>query len=136
MTRTGKDQDNPPIIDFEGQDWHQQDDTWIPGQNNAPTMNKAKADPIHAQSDSGANRIVTDNLSILRNVRQIEPYPMGGCNKDDPAAIICTATGDLQLESIDGTKIIVKAYYSEQVDGTIISPTTIVVQHKDRYVGC
>jgi deoxyuridine 5'-triphosphate nucleotidohydrolase len=74
-------------------------------------------------------------MSLLKNVSIIEPYPMGGCNKNDPAAIICTAKGTLQLSSIDGTKLSVQAYYSDQVDGTIISPTTIVVQHKERFVG-
>ena len=88
-----------------------------------------------AQLDSGANRIVTDDLSLLTNIKMIDPYPMGGCNKNHPAAIICTATDTLQLSSMNGTKLSVTAYYSNQVDGTIISPTTIIVQHKEHYVG-
>ena len=122
MARTGKDKDNPLHELVQEEHIH-------------PIINKAVNNHTPAQSDSGANRIVTDNLDLLTNVKQITPYPMGGCNKNDPAAIICTATGDLQMTAINGTKLTIRAYYSEQVDGTIISPTTIVVQHTDRFVG-
>ena len=87
------------------------------------------------QSDSGANRVVTDDLSRLVKVHNIEDYPMGGCNKSDPAAIVCTKSGFLPMVSKEGTTILVKAYYSNLVDGTIISPTAIVEQHSDIYSG-
>ena len=134
MARTGKDRDNPKMTTFDGSNWAQHNDQWQPAQIEA-TVNKTSANMLPAQSDSGANRIVTDDMTILKNVKIIEPYPMGGCNKNDPAAIICTTTGELTITSTKGDQITVKAYYSEQVDGTIISPTTIAVQHSDRFVG-
>jgi hypothetical protein len=88
-----------------------------------------------AQSDSGANRIVTDDLTKLTDIRYINPIPMGGCNKDDPSAITCTAIGILQLESTSGQILKTKAYYSKEVDGTIISPTTMISQHRQQFSG-
>ena len=134
--------DNVPQNCIEGHDWQYDDDgKWIPP---LPPEKEATQDKVMSsiapaqdinQSDSGANRIVTDDISILDNVKYIDPFPMGGCNKNDPAAIVCTATGHLTLHANDGTQIKVKAYFSEQVDGTIISPTTIVTQHKNKFVG-
>ena len=137
MENIGQDRDNPKnMIKFEGQDWEQHDNNWRAHQKkDKSTISEMVSKNVAAQSDSRANRIVKDDLSILTNVKIIAPYPMGGCNKTDPAAIICTATGELTLTSMDNTKISVKACFSEQVDGTIISPTTMVVQHKERYVG-
>ena len=99
------------------------------------TMTIPPETPTIAQSDSGANRIVTDNLSLLTHVKHITPMPMGGCNKEDSAAIICTATGILTITGKNNDIIKVKAYYSEEVDGTIISPTTIVTQLRDKFSG-
>ena len=125
---------------FEGKDWSRDDSgMWIPPmppEQPIKIMKSATSDNIDKnQSDSGANRIVTDDISMLDNVKIIAPVPMGGCNKNDPAAIVCTAMGDLTLTSTDGNQLKVKAYFSEQVDGTIISPTTIVTQHKHRFIG-
>ena len=135
-------EDNPTTIRninklqncFEGKDWNRDDSgRWIPPmppEQPIKIMKSATSDNIDKnQSDSGANRIVTDDISMLDNVKIIAPVPMGGCNKNDPAAIVCTAMGDLTLTSTDGNQLKVKAYFSEQVDGTIISPTTIVTQH-------
>jgi hypothetical protein len=138
ITRSGQDRDNPDIA-ASGQDRDNTDteayDEIQQQQHIGPNIHKTHISSTPAQSDSGANRIVTDDITLLSNVQMIDPYPMGGCNKNDPAAIICTAIGNLQLTAVDGTKIKVKAYFSEQVDGTIISPTTIVVQHKEKFVG-
>ena len=91
-----------------------------------------KLHTINLQSDSGANRIVTDQLQLLQDVIFIKDYPMGGCNKDD-IAITCTAKGKLTLHGLDGSSILVEAFYSSQVDGTIVSPTTVVRQHSTRF---
>ena len=84
------------------------------------------------QSDSGANRIVTDDLRLLDNVTFINNYPMGGCNKD-AIALICTAKGQLTLQDEHGQKLQVECYYSQDVDGTIVSPTAIICQHHHRF---
>ena len=84
------------------------------------------------QSDSGANRIVTDNMKLLENITFIKDYPMGGCNKED-IAIVCTAKGLLKLTDTHGNTIRVECYFSKDVDGTIVSPTAIVRQHSEKF---
>jgi deoxyuridine 5'-triphosphate nucleotidohydrolase len=88
-----------------------------------------------AQSDSGANAIVTNDITLLKNVKMIDNYPMNGCNKNDPAAIVCTALGMMPMQTTTGEILWVKTYYSAELDGTLISPTTLVRQHSDRFSG-
>jgi hypothetical protein len=132
---------------FEGHNWISTDNgKWKPPPKppeievTLPTDTQDPSQPIlhptkhsQIQNDSGANRIVTDNLSSLRNVQMIKPIPMGGCNKNDTAAITCTAIGQLPIRTIDGKELLTKAYYSAEVDGTIISPTAMVQQHITSY---
>ena len=80
MARTGKDRDNPKMTTFDGSNWAQHNDQWQPAQIEA-TVNKTSANMLPAQSDSGANRIVTDDMTILKNVKIIEPYPMGAATR-------------------------------------------------------
>lgn len=147
QTNTGEDKDNP-FIKFDGYDWIQTaEGTWKPPNltptpddgtkpanpsNTSGNINKTTGAP-HIQNDSGANRIVTDDMTSLRNVQIIDPIPMGGCNKNDEAAITCTAVGQLPIRTIDGQELLTKAYYSAEVDGTIISPTAMVKQHLTSY---
>ena len=63
------------------------------------------------------------------------PYAIGGINKDDPIGITCNKLGYMTMISNDGSRLIVKTYYSSQGDGTIISPTAVVRQHSDKYSG-
>ena len=112
--------------------WTQHDDgKWHPPDSQSPTISKTTFTP--SQNDSGANRIVTDDINKLTNVKIITPIPMGGCNKHDEAAITCTAVGDMTLYTSQGTPMKFKAYYSAHVDGTIISPTAMVRQHFTEY---
>ena len=142
---------------FEGQDWvRDTDSTWSPPASNTSTVNKIEDDDdreshevldinadlvsaptvrILAQSDSGANRIVTNDLRCLINVKNIAPYPMSGVNVNDPAAIVCTKVGYMPLVAKDGQQILAKTYYSNSVDGTIISPTALVSQYQKCYTG-
>ena len=137
---------------YEGFAWNRVDGKWKPPdtelkRQSASRVKESMTTATHismirklryltkAQSDSGANRIVTDDITKLTNVVEIEPYPMGGCSKDEEVAIVCTAKGDMNLITEDGSFIKVQAYYSKQVDGTIISPTTIVRQNIDKYTG-
>ena len=114
--------------------WKQNDDgNWYdPFFTEAKISKVTNNDPPMQQSDSGANRIVTDQFHLLHNVTFIENYPMGGCSKDE-VAITCTAKGKLELRGLHGETIWVEAYYSKEVDGTIVSPTTIVRQHDNRF---
>ena len=142
---------------FEGHHWvRDTDSTWRPHYSNTSSINKTQEDGdckypetieveddiinvptvrILAQSDSGANRIVTNDLQCLVKVRNIAPYPMSGVNVNDPAAIVCTKVGYIPLVAEDGLKILAKTYYSKSVDGTIISPTALTSQYKKYYAG-
>ena len=139
--------ENPDMAQFDGYDWNPTDDgKWTPPHrppdplippnsdqaDDKSQLNKTNLAP-QIQNDSGANRIVKDNMSNLRNVQFITPIPMGGCNKNDEAAITCTAIGQLPIRTTDGHELLTKAYYSAEVDGTIISPTAMVKQHIDSY---
>ena len=132
----GKDKDNPNTHrDFDGSDWNKDGDgRWIPPEDDGIICNLHGINS-EAQSDSGANRIVTDNLKQMINIKMIDPLAMGSCNKEDAAAIVCTAIGLLPIQTASGEEILVHAYYSAEVDGTIISPTTIVTQLKKRFSG-
>ena len=88
----------------------------------------------HVQNDSGANRSVTNLISLLHDYRQIEPYPIAGVNSDAPA-IYCTGFGYLKWYSKDRELILVPCYYCENASGTIISPTDIVYSHRDNFIG-
>ena len=133
----GQDKDNPlHTIISDSMHWTRQTDgKWQPPSTKITKMSDNNDIAFLAQSDSGANRIVTNSLNDLQDVTQIDPIIMGSCNKNDPAALTCTAMGKLPIQSMTGEIILATAYYSSEVDGTIISPTTIVSQFKERFVG-
>ena len=119
-------------IRHETDQWIRKHGKWfIPRTKNEGIISKLQKLNI-VQSDSGANRIVTDDLTLLDNIQFIHDYPMGGCNKDN-VAITCTAKGIMKLADTDGSIIRVTAYYSKEVDGTIVSPTAIIRQHSDKF---
>ena len=91
---------NTPIR-LETDDWIKtKHGKWRP--TNTSKINVMKANvSTSMQSDSGANRIVTDDLTSLQNITFISPYPMGGCNKDE-IAIVCTAKGILSIPTLEG----------------------------------
>ena len=86
------------------------------------------------QNDTGANKAVTNNINLLYQYKNITPYPIGGV-KADEVAITCTGEGLLPWETKEGDIIMVRTLYCKDVDGTIISPTTVVEQNKDVYKG-
>ena len=86
------------------------------------------------QNDSGANRSVTNLISLLHNFKEIDPYPIGGVNSETPA-IYCTGLGYLKWYSEDKQLIQVPCYYCAEASGTIISPTDIVYTHLDNFTG-
>ena len=86
------------------------------------------------QSDTGANKEVTNNKSILYAYSDIDPYPIGGVKAED-IAILCTGHGLLPWQTNEGTIIMVRTLYCKEVDGTIISPTTVIEQNQHKYYG-
>ena len=128
---------DPPDKLFEEQDWTYYNGKWQPPEEKPPPKiaKLSQSNNNNSQSDSGANRIVTDDITKLIDVHYIDPMPMSGCNKEDDNAIVCTAVGKLPIHTLSGKILKVVCYYSAEVDGTIISPTTIVAQLKDQFYG-
>ena len=87
-----------------------------------------------AQNDGGANRSVTNNKHQLINFQPIQPYPVSGVAEGQPA-IHCTGKGLLPWKSDNGDTIMVKCFYCPNVSNTIISPTDIVQDNRDKYTG-
>jgi hypothetical protein len=74
-----------------------------------------------AQADSGANRAITDNPTILHNSRQMAtPYPVGSIDAENK--LYCTAVGEIHLKTLEGTVEKFQCLYSAQSAGTVISP--------------
>ena len=85
-----------------------------------------------AQNDGGANRSVTSDKHLLIQYKDIKPYAIGGV-KEGEVAIYCTGIGYIPWKSENGEVLLIRCYYCKDVAGTILSPTDIVMQHKDRY---
>ena len=77
---------------------------------------------------------VTDNKSILENYTTIDPYPIGGVEKEE-VSVVCTGTGYIPWISAEDNKIMIQCLYSEECDGTIISPTAVVKCNSTLYQG-
>ena len=77
------------------------------------------------QIDSGANKSVTNDKSILHRFTNIEAIPVFGVEKDEVA---CTLIGKgfLDLQTSDNSTITICVYYSPECSGTIISPNAVV----------
>ena len=95
---------------------------------------KIKIRTENIQNDTGANKAVTNNRDILYNYKTIQPYPIGGV-KADNVAITCTGQGYLPWSTREGNVLMIKTMYCEEVDGTIISPTTVVEQYNNLFQG-
>ena len=97
--------------------------------------NKSRTIQIRkAQNDIGANTSVTNNKSSILLYRDIDPYSVGGVQKDDPA-IICTGKGYIPWECKSGENLLVPIYYCAEADGTIISPNSIQQFYSKTYNG-
>ena len=84
--------------------------------------------------DSGANRSVTRHRSILHSISQITPLNIKGANKGS-GFLSCTEKGLLNLLCNDGSIIPVPVYLTDDVEGTILSPTDICLHHYDKFSG-
>jgi hypothetical protein len=70
--------------------------TTNPATETIPVVCKIYSHATPAQADSGANQAITDNMSLLYNMRQLKtPFPVGSIDADNK--IYCTAIGKLQL---------------------------------------
>ena len=87
-----------------------------------------------AQNDSGANRSVTNQKNLLVHYKDIQPYAIKGVNEEVPA-IHCTGVGYLPWKADTGEVILIRCLYCKQSSGTIISPSDVNYQYKDRYDG-
>ena len=81
------------------------------------------------QMDSGANKNVTNDRSIIRNFVDINPVPIYGVDHRTAACHI-TGRGITELDTTDGTSLEIQMFYSEHCSGTIISPNAIVQRSK------
>ena len=93
-----------------------------------------KATLATAQNDGGANRSVTSSKDLLVHYKTIDPYPINGVQKGDPA-IYCTGTGYLPWRADTGELLLVRCLYCENASGTIISPSDVNMQYSDKYNG-
>jgi hypothetical protein len=75
--------------------------------------------------DGGANRSITNDSTLLLQMRHIRPYYMSSASQAD--SIKCTGMGYLPWQAPNGRSILVKCYYSEQATDTILSPSDIVL---------
>ena len=80
---------------------------------------------LNQQMDSGANKNVTNDTRIIRNISTIPPIPIFGVSNKDAACHI-TAKGITTLSTMDGNTLDIIMYFSESCSGTIISPNAIV----------
>ena len=82
------------------------------------------------QSNTGANTNITSDISVLDDVQWVQPVNCDSAKKG--ATISIQAIGKYLIRR---TTITINMYYSPDVTGTIISPTTIVHQNTDKFVG-
>jgi hypothetical protein len=96
-------------------------DTTDLSQATIPVVCKIYSHATPAQADSGANRAITDNMSLLHNMRQLDkPFPVGSIDAENK--IYCTAIGELQLLTEEGGLELFPCFYCAQSAGTVISP--------------
>ena len=85
------------------------------------------------QMDSGANKNVTDDKTIIRNYSPITPIAVFGIEKDEVACQI-VGKGLTELTTVDGDTLPITMYFAPQCAGTIISPNAIV-QNSKQFTG-
>ena len=91
---------------------------------------KMKMEVDKQQMDSGANKNVTDDRTIIRNYSDITPIAVFGIEKDEIACQI-VGKGITELHTVDGSYMPITMYYSPGCAGTIISPNAIVRDNKN-----
>ncbi len=87
---------------------------------------KTPITPIRVNVDGGANRSITNDITILSNYKNIKKYSMDGIAADGPA-IQCTGKGLLPWCADNGDILFVQCYCSANAVDTIISPTDVII---------
>ena len=90
---------------------------------------KMRIDVDRKQMDSGANKNVTDNKTIIRNFTSIKPIDIFGVEKNEVACQI-VGKGITHLYTVDRSYLPVTMYYEPNCAGTIISLNAIVNESK------
>ena len=75
--------------------------------------------------DGGSNRNLTNLKHIIRNFRTIRNIPVNGVAAGEPTCFI-SGVGLVDLLTKTGDILTIKMFYSEQCQGTILSPNSIV----------
>ena len=78
------------------------------------------------QIDSGANKSVTSDKSILYEYTALSPIPIYGVEKDTIACHII-GKGNADLITMDGSYLTIRLYHAPECAGTIVSPNSIVM---------
>ena len=107
-----------------------EDDITIKECKTTPTDTISHTIDHKIQSDTGANANITSDLSILEDIKWVEPVLCKSAKKD--ASIEVKAIGKY---SIRGTPLKINMYYCPDADNTIISPTAIVRQNIRQFTG-
>ena len=97
--------------------------------------NMCKVNVETGQSDSGANASATNNLALLDDITWIKPMAVGTASSNDNSIITMQAVGRLPITSPTGETLKIACYYSPDIDGTIVSPQAIAMEHKHRFFG-
>jgi hypothetical protein len=84
--------------------------------------------PIRVNIDGGANRSITNDITILSNFKNIKSYSIDGVAGH---ALNCTGKGILPWRADSGEILFVQCYYSDNATETIISPTDVVINKTD-----
>ena len=99
-------------------------------------INKIQTDKIEIcfklHHDSGANRSITNNLNLLQNIEEIPPCVMQGANAEH-GSITATKKGIMQMLCNDNSHILVPMYYTQDVEGTIVSPNDVCMHNSHLY---
>ena len=82
--------------------------------------------------DSGANRSVTNQRSILHSITPVTSLNIKGANKDS-GFLTCSEQGIFNLQCRDGIIIPVPVYITDDVEGTILSPTDICLHNYNNF---
>ena len=81
----------------------------------------------------GANANATNNLALLEEVIFIKPVSINSANKDAPMSM--TSVGKIPFTYTSGEIIRPLCYYSPFINGTIISPMSIVYEYEQCFRG-
>ena len=80
--------------------------------------------PHTLQSDTGANRNITDDKSLLTNFQEIKPFSIGTINSSSTVQV--TGKGEMVIPTTNGKSITTSVYYSADASGSVFSPDRFV----------